>query len=74
MSIQPTKDDLDGGGEIGARHLELPEGAQGNKTVEQVLLDPEAEKKLVWKCDVHVLPPITVLFFLSFMDRTNIGT
>lgn len=36
-------------------------------------IDPEAEKKLIRKCDLHVLPPITVLFFLAFMDRTNIG-
>ncbi|KAK8078351.1 hypothetical protein PG996_004521 [Apiospora saccharicola] len=36
-------------------------------------IDPEAEKKLVWKCDLHVLPSITVLYFLAFMDRTNIG-
>lgn len=36
-------------------------------------IDPEAEKKMVWKCDLHVLPSITVLYFLAFMDRTNIG-
>ncbi|KAI0121318.1 major facilitator superfamily domain-containing protein [Xylariales sp. AK1849] len=36
-------------------------------------LDHEAEKRLVRKCDLHVLPAITILFFLSFMDRTNIG-
>ncbi|KAK8039987.1 hypothetical protein PG993_008398 [Apiospora rasikravindrae] len=36
-------------------------------------IDPVAEKKLVRKCDLHVLPPITILFFLAFMDRTNIG-
>lgn len=35
--------------------------------------DSEAEKKLRWKCDRHVLPCITLLFFMSFLDRTNIG-
>jgi hypothetical protein len=38
--------------------------------------DPEYEqklKKLLWKCDLHVLPSISILFFLAFMDRTNIG-
>lgn len=38
-----------------------------------VTWDAEAEKRLRWKCDRHVLPCITLLFFLSFLDRTNIG-
>lgn len=38
-----------------------------------VTWDAEVEKRLRWKCDRHVLPCITLLFFLSFLDRTNIG-
>jgi hypothetical protein len=34
----------------------------------------EAEKKLLRKCDLRVLPPLFVLFLLAFLDRTNIGT
>jgi hypothetical protein len=36
-------------------------------------IDPIAEKKLLRKCDLHVLPPLFVLFLLAFLDRTNIG-
>lgn len=36
-------------------------------------IDPRTEKKLLRKCDLHLIPPLTVIFFLSFMDRTNIG-
>ncbi|KAF2738263.1 MFS general substrate transporter [Polyplosphaeria fusca] len=36
-------------------------------------IDPVAEKKLIRKCDLHVVPPVTVLFLLAFLDRTNIG-
>jgi fucose permease len=36
-------------------------------------IDPLAEKKLLRKCDVHVLPPLTILFLMAFLDRTNIG-
>lgn len=36
-------------------------------------IDPVAEKKLLRKCDVRVLPPLFVLFLLAFLDRTNIG-
>lgn len=38
-----------------------------------VTVDVEAERRLRRKCDRHVLPCITLLFFLSFLDRTNIG-
>jgi hypothetical protein len=36
-------------------------------------IDPIAEKKLLRKCDIRVLPPLFVLFLLAFLDRTNIG-
>ncbi|KAL6709467.1 hypothetical protein ACN47E_001402 [Coniothyrium glycines] len=36
-------------------------------------VDPIAEKKLLRKCDLHVLPPLFLLFLLAFLDRTNIG-
>jgi fucose permease len=36
-------------------------------------IDPIAEKKLLRKCDLHVLPPLTILFLMAFLDRTNIG-
>lgn len=67
MTIQAAKE------ELGAQHVEIPRDADGEKAIEETRLDPEAEKELVRKCDIRVLPPITVLFFLAFMDRTNIG-
>ncbi|ORY12692.1 major facilitator superfamily domain-containing protein [Clohesyomyces aquaticus] len=36
-------------------------------------IDAEAERKLLRKLDLRVLPPLFVLFLLSFLDRTNIG-
>lgn len=36
-------------------------------------IDRTAEKKLVRKCDVHVLPAIALLYALAFIDRINIG-
>ena len=32
-----------------------------------------AERKLVRKCDLHVLPMISLLYMLAFVDRINIG-
>ena len=43
-------------------------------TVEQSYEEFEATKKLLRKCDFRLIPPLMVIFFLSFMDRTNIGT
>ncbi|KAI1272103.1 major facilitator superfamily domain-containing protein [Xylaria sp. FL0933] len=43
---------------------------EGSQTV---IFDAAAEKKLLRKCDLHVLPPVTFIFFLAFLDRTNIG-
>lgn len=31
-------------------------------------IDAIAEKKLLRKCDLHVLPPLFVLFLLAFLD------
>ena len=36
-------------------------------------LDRLAETRLRWKCDLHVLPAITLLYLLAFIDRVNIG-
>ena len=36
-------------------------------------IDPVLEKKLIRKCDLHVIPVLFVPFLLSFLDRTNIG-
>ena len=36
-------------------------------------IDPVAQKKLVRKCDWHVLPMISLLYLFAFIDRINIG-
>lgn len=36
-------------------------------------IDRVAEKKLVRKCDLHVIPVLSLLYSLAFIDRINIG-
>jgi hypothetical protein len=36
-------------------------------------IDAAAEKKLLRKVDMHVVPILFLLFLLAFLDRTNIG-
>ena len=38
-----------------------------------VPMNESAERKLLWKLDAHVLPTISLLYMLSFIDRINIG-
>lgn len=36
-------------------------------------IDRAAEKRLIRKCDLYVLPVLSLLYTLAFMDRINIG-
>ena len=38
-----------------------------------VPITKEAERKIIMKTDLHVLPILFLLFLVSFVDRTNIG-
>ncbi|RGP67580.1 hypothetical protein FSPOR_5767 [Fusarium sporotrichioides] len=56
--------------EVTAEHASL-KGVES--VIEQSSEDPVATRKLLRKLDLHLLPPLMVIYFLSFMDRTNIG-
>ena len=45
------------------------------KTTETLgtLIDPAAERRLLWKCDIHIIPILGFLYLLAFCDRINIG-
>ena len=45
-----------------------------DRSIEQFEIDPIAEKKLLRKLDLRVVPVLWFLYMLSFLDRTNIGT
>jgi hypothetical protein len=40
---------------------------------EDFVIDPTMEKRITWKCDLKLLPPLMILFIVTFMDRTNIA-
>lgn len=43
------------------------------KSDDFVGIDRSAEKRLLWKLDIHVVPILMFLFLLAFLDRINIG-
>ncbi|CAI7600258.1 hypothetical protein N7533_009525 [Penicillium manginii] len=60
--------------------MEPTEKALENEQVEEMkseqptpAIDREAEKRLLRKLDIHVIPILTFLFLLAFLDRINIG-
>ncbi|KAF7346346.1 MFS general substrate transporter [Mycena sanguinolenta] len=46
-----------------------------SKSLEEALdpFDSPEDKKLVWKIDLRLIPILTLLYLMSFLDRTNIG-
>lgn len=39
----------------------------------QNTVDETAERRLRWKIDFFVIPTVSMLYFLCFIDRVNIG-
>ncbi|KAH7310010.1 major facilitator superfamily domain-containing protein [Rhexocercosporidium sp. MPI-PUGE-AT-0058] len=35
--------------------------------------NPSLERRITWKCDLKLLPPLMLLFVITFIDRTNIA-
>ncbi|PMD37544.1 putative MFS transporter [Hyaloscypha variabilis F] len=38
-----------------------------------VQFDPVAERKLLWKIDLYIVPTVSLLYLFCFIDRANIG-
>ena len=35
--------------------------------------DPKAERRMVWKFDLRILPVLAVMYFFNALDKGNIG-
>ena len=44
-----------------------------DRNIERFEIDPIAEKRLLRKLDLRVVPVLWFLYMLAFLDRTNIG-
>ncbi|KAI1858481.1 uncharacterized protein JN550_012614 [Neoarthrinium moseri] len=40
---------------------------------EDIYIDPEKERKLLWKCDIYLTSLLTLSFLSAYLDRSNIG-
>ncbi|KAH9886338.1 major facilitator superfamily domain-containing protein [Xylariomycetidae sp. FL2044] len=71
---QGTAKHIEGiGSDLPPPDVEDGEEPKNAGTVDSLQSDPEAERRLIRKCDRNILPCLFALYFLAFMDRTNIG-
>ena len=54
-------------------HVEDITVRANDRKIERYEIDPEAEKKLLRKLDLRVVPMLWFLYMLAFLDRSNIG-
>jgi hypothetical protein len=55
------------------KHEVEVESMDNQVSVDGYVPNTEAERKLVRKIDLYLLPTIWLMYLLSYMDRTNIG-
>ncbi|CAH0002489.1 unnamed protein product [Clonostachys byssicola] len=41
--------------------------------IEEITIDPEEERKLLWKIDLRVMPLLFFMYFFNSLDRNNLG-
>ncbi|CAG8130231.1 unnamed protein product [Penicillium nalgiovense] len=51
----------------------LAQSLHSEDTGRCIIVDADAEKKLVRKIDLYLMPSIFILYLFSYMDRSNIG-
>ncbi|KAL4742864.1 major facilitator superfamily domain-containing protein [Aspergillus similis] len=55
-------------------HLEMISDLKSGSTTQIDLpMDSALERRVIRKCDLHVVPILTLLFLFAFLDRINIG-
>ncbi|KAG8820813.1 hypothetical protein FRC17_010005 [Serendipita sp. 399] len=56
-----------------SRHASDPEAQMASEETWRHGIDLSHEKKILRKLDLHLLPLVSLLYLLSFLDRSNIG-
>ena len=51
----------------------LPEKQDLPVTIASVDIDPEAERALVWKFDLRLLPVLAIMYLFNSLDKSNLG-
>lgn len=55
-----------------SHHLQQSPTSSDNSQTELSILNKDAEKRLLRKLDLHIIPILWLIFMLAFLDRTNV--
>lgn len=66
-----TKDDLE-------RTVSITQDSNGNTTIQRedgevFIIDRKAERALVWKFDLRILPLLALMYLFNALDKSNLG-
>ncbi|KAL2607440.1 hypothetical protein R1flu_026013 [Riccia fluitans] len=53
--------------------MSLPESNKGDNDVRDLAADDMDDRALLWKIDLRLIPYLSLLYLLSFLDRSNVG-
>jgi hypothetical protein len=65
--------DLEKTAAVEANSINGSDTSQSSLEENSLTLTPFEYRKLIWKLDLHLLPPLFALWFCSLIDRVNIG-
>lgn len=52
---------------------ESPSKHYASTTIASVNIDPQAERALVWKFDMRLLPVLAIMYLFNSLDKSNLG-
>jgi hypothetical protein len=52
---------------------EAPSKPHAVTTIASVEIDPKAERALVWKFDLRLLPVLAIMYLFNSLDKSNLG-
>lgn len=52
---------------------EAPSKPHAVTTIASVEIDPRAERALVWKFDLRLLPVLAIMYLFNSLDKSNLG-
>lgn len=56
-----------------AESPETPSKHHVATTIASVEIDPRAERALVWKFDLRLLPVLAIMYLFNSLDKSNLG-
>ncbi|WQF82900.1 Putative major facilitator superfamily, MFS transporter superfamily [Colletotrichum destructivum] len=73
MSDTATQSEKNNGGDLVLAPVHPDTASVDAEAAHSYVIDPAAEARLVRKQDLRVLPMVFLMYFFTFLDRTNLG-